>query len=189
LGAYHTRHAQLAAWTGLGTFSTLSHGIFALISVPMWLFAGVTAAEYERHASLHHYPDVPLTDFRPFARFPQGRPAGVEAKSLGRLRSATAQEALSENRSAPAPSPSPPPTEQAKTVLHPTASPVIGQTVKLRASAVLRSQPKAASNAEPAGVATQVALKASMRNADGVWWYVSAGKLTAWVLQSDLDLQ
>jgi hypothetical protein len=86
LAAYATGDGQLAGWSALGTLSTLSHGGYLLITAPLWIIAGITAAAGESRAGLLHYPEKPLASFRPYARFPQGLPAGLEASALGRLK-------------------------------------------------------------------------------------------------------
>ena len=85
LAAYATGEGELAGWSALGTLSTLSHGAYLLITAPIWIIAGITAAAGESRAGLLRYPEKPLASFRPYARFPQGLPAGFEASALGRL--------------------------------------------------------------------------------------------------------
>ncbi|HEY2944210.1 MAG TPA: hypothetical protein VGN09_17375 [Vicinamibacteria bacterium] len=85
LAAYATGEGQLAGWGALGTLSTLSHGIYLVITAPIWIIAGIMAAAGESRAGLVRYPEKPLTSFRLYARFPQGLPAGLEASALGRL--------------------------------------------------------------------------------------------------------
>ena len=90
LAAYATGEGALAGWSALGTVSTLSHGLYLLITAPMWIIAGIMAAGGESGAGLLRYPQKPLASFRLYARFPQGLPKGLEASALGRLTSPSA---------------------------------------------------------------------------------------------------
>jgi hypothetical protein len=85
LAAYATGDGELAGWSALGTVSTLSHGVYLVITAPIWIVAGIMAAGGESRAGLRRYPEKPLASFRLYARFPQGLPTGLEASALGRL--------------------------------------------------------------------------------------------------------
>jgi hypothetical protein len=63
-------------WTGLGTISTLSHGLYLIITAPIWLATGVpTTASLAATNHLRVEP-AQLDRLDQFARFPQGLPSG-----------------------------------------------------------------------------------------------------------------
>lgn len=188
LAAYHSQHGQLTLWMSLGTLSTVTHGWFAVITAPLWLITGTTAKEYERRAALRYYPDVSLAEFATFARFPQGRPLNVTPKSLGALRTRTAEEALSAHTASTALPTLPSAAETAPAAPHVLPSLTVGGTVKVRAGGMLRSRPKLSASSQPVSEMTPLELKASIKNSDGQWWYVATGTQRAWVLESDLEL-
>lgn len=82
LSEYRTDWRGLAGWTSLGVLSTLSHGVFLLLSAPIWTIAGSIAAAAESRAALHDFPDEPLEAFPVYARFPQGLPPGVDEAAV-----------------------------------------------------------------------------------------------------------
>lgn len=61
-----------------------------------------------------------------------------------------------------------------------------GSKVRVRSDASLRARPNASSEGVPVGAAVQVELGPKIYNAGGYWWYVTAGKESGWILQSDL---
>lgn len=81
---FNNQSGSLATLTALGSFSTISHGLFLPITLPMWLISGITTSRKE--ARRINYVD--LTKDRnweilvPFARFPQGLPPNVDLRSL-----------------------------------------------------------------------------------------------------------
>jgi hypothetical protein len=66
---------------GLGALSTVTHGGFIVISLPLWLFVGgnAYATAARAHAAEHAGLDERIAHF---ARFPQGRPAGWPAEGV-----------------------------------------------------------------------------------------------------------
>jgi len=70
----------LAAWTTLGTLSTLSHGALLLISAPAWLIGGSMAARSQSFGPIFENPDTDV--LRRYARFPQGLPPEVSRNEL-----------------------------------------------------------------------------------------------------------
>jgi hypothetical protein len=56
------------------TISTLSHGFFLVISVPVWLITTAISTGVESRRALLDYPEVPLSKFGHWARYPQGMP-------------------------------------------------------------------------------------------------------------------
>ncbi|MEP7326643.1 MAG: hypothetical protein ABI836_11885 [Gemmatimonadota bacterium] len=81
---YNPKAGDLMTWTAGGMFSTLSHGLVAFISAPAWLLAGGAITSSAAHASEINVPGYHKTwdDLRPYARFPQGIPAGLDRTSI-----------------------------------------------------------------------------------------------------------
>lgn len=80
LTAYRTDLSELQLWSVLGIISTATHGFVLLLTAPMWAIAGIAAT-----SSASHAPRIISTDpvvLRPFARFPQGIPPGLDRTTL-----------------------------------------------------------------------------------------------------------
>lgn len=78
--SYESGASVLGTWTLLGSLSTISHGVGLLISLPVWLISGSAAASTQSRAPLTS-TRTPLLDWeklRPYARFPQGIPSGMD---------------------------------------------------------------------------------------------------------------
>jgi hypothetical protein len=65
---------RMGGYVILGTISTILNGWFLIFSGPMWLIGGTIAASLRTFEPIIDYPERTLTDFRPFARYPQGLP-------------------------------------------------------------------------------------------------------------------
>ena len=64
-----------AIWVTLGSLSTLSHGYYGIITLPLWLLAGIPTAAGESFRDMHEaeYPDeIYWNEVNKFSRFPQG---------------------------------------------------------------------------------------------------------------------
>ena len=76
-----TAAAGVVVLTALGTLSTISHGYYLVISLPVWLGAGIPNA-----FSLGRADDFKIDHASPllfqFARFPQGLPPGWKVGEL-----------------------------------------------------------------------------------------------------------
>jgi hypothetical protein len=80
LTAYDAGHGALRLWTIVGAVSTVSHGFALILTAPVWIVGGSYAT-----ASASKAPRVESTDtslLRMYARFPQGLPPGLDARSL-----------------------------------------------------------------------------------------------------------
>jgi len=76
---------EYAAWTALGTLSTISHGYYAGISFPLWLIVGISASSGEslRDRYVEELPaDTYWEEVQKFARFPQGIPPNLDLNEL-----------------------------------------------------------------------------------------------------------
>jgi hypothetical protein len=67
---------------GLGLLWSLTHGRFLIFTMIPWM----AIASGESYAPRLHHPPWALPAFRPYSRFPQGLPPGLDAKDLGPLR-------------------------------------------------------------------------------------------------------
>jgi len=80
LTAFDIQYAPLALWGAAGVLSTVSHGFVLILSAPVWALAATVAA-----ANASRAPRVQSIDpgaLRPFARFPQGLPPGLDRTTL-----------------------------------------------------------------------------------------------------------
>jgi hypothetical protein len=75
---FKTDLGRYSLWTGVGTVSTLSHGVLLILSGPVWLLTGIFTAEAEGdRINYLDYPKSSWDEINKHARFPQGLPAGV----------------------------------------------------------------------------------------------------------------
>lgn len=84
VASFESGASWLAFWTTLGSISTGSHGVALIISLPVWLIAGSAATAGQSRVPLTTL-DAPLLEWkalRPYARFPQGMPAGLDRSQL-----------------------------------------------------------------------------------------------------------
>jgi hypothetical protein len=73
---------ELEAWRVLGSLSTLSHGAWLVISLPIWLITTSATINGEMDRASTRYPEEPWEVLGMWARFPQGLPLGIDAKTL-----------------------------------------------------------------------------------------------------------
>jgi hypothetical protein len=69
---YPSRATAMAVWTGVGAASTVTHGVWALISMPVWLISGIRVSAADRENV--RVEGVRLDQLYQYARFPQGLP-------------------------------------------------------------------------------------------------------------------
>jgi hypothetical protein len=84
LTTYDARSGRIQTWSIVGAVSTLSHGVWLVLSLPTWILVGTTAT-----ASASKEPRVQSLDaalLRPHARFPQGLPPGLDRRALRQKR-------------------------------------------------------------------------------------------------------
>ena len=80
--AYQPRSREIGLWTLGGTVSTISNGFFLVLTAPMWIIGGTIAGGKEIRAAQRRAPELAWAELAPYARFPQGVPAGVPLASL-----------------------------------------------------------------------------------------------------------
>ncbi len=72
----------VAGWTAAGVVSTASHGLFLVLTVPVWLIVGISAgsAEAAGNDAVAKNSEQYFQLFQ-FARFPQGMPPALRARA------------------------------------------------------------------------------------------------------------
>jgi len=79
---YQPNAGWLAVWTLLGALSTPSHGYFLVLSAPLWIITGSVSTAAQSHAPQKRFPRRSWVELRPYARFPQGLPPGIDRNRL-----------------------------------------------------------------------------------------------------------
>ena len=77
---FESGHGALTLWTVIGALSTGSHGYLLGITLPVWVLGGTLATASQSKKPIVEY-DPARSDPRslsPYARFPQGLPAGLD---------------------------------------------------------------------------------------------------------------
>jgi hypothetical protein len=80
---YKARLWPLSLWSTVGTVSSLSHGFGLLISAPLWILVGTATTASASKEPEVLFPRVGWEKLRPYARFPQGMPPGMEELPSG----------------------------------------------------------------------------------------------------------
>lgn len=74
--------ARVNGWVLAGSLSTLSHGLGAGITLPLWVIMGSALAGGHSRTPLENYPNLTWEELRVYARFPQGPPPGMRKLGL-----------------------------------------------------------------------------------------------------------
>lgn len=82
LVAYKSNAEWMGGLVFLGTLSTISNGRFLIFTAPMWIIGGSIASCVRSFEPIVDYPKQELSRFVPFARYPQGLPAGVDRNQI-----------------------------------------------------------------------------------------------------------
>lgn len=82
LATYNAAHSNIGAFAFFGTISTISNGAFLIFTAPMWIIGGTIASIIRSYEPIIDYPKRPLTDFSPYARYPQGLPSGLQRNDI-----------------------------------------------------------------------------------------------------------
>ena len=74
LGTYNPESGGIAAWTLLGSLSTVSHGFNLLLTLPTWIITGTVVANNAGREAIEYHPGnyalSSLDTLRVYARFP-----------------------------------------------------------------------------------------------------------------------
>ncbi len=100
IASFDPQTGNASAWVLTGTLSTLSHGLGAALTMPLWIIMGSAMAGSHSRTPLENYPNLTWDELRMYARFPQGAPSGLHQLGL-----------RPKNSIYSAPSSEPPPTE------------------------------------------------------------------------------
>lgn len=84
LVGYDPKAGDLRDWTFAGTVSTVSHGVVAIISAPVWMLIGGSITNAGARSSEINVPGRGRSwdSVKPYARFPQGLPADFDRSSI-----------------------------------------------------------------------------------------------------------
>jgi hypothetical protein len=82
VSGYDSKTREISLGGVAGIISTASHGLFAIISAPVWIITTVSASAAQSHLPQESYPAEDLNRLRKYARFPQGLPEGVSGEEL-----------------------------------------------------------------------------------------------------------
>lgn len=82
LVAYEPHTEEMGGLVFLGTLSSISDGLFLLFTAPMWIIGGSITTSARSYEPIVEYPRRELSRFAPFARFPQGLPAGIDRNQM-----------------------------------------------------------------------------------------------------------
>ena len=73
---------KVVGWVAMGSVASLSHGLGAAISIPLWMIMGGAMAGSQSRMPLEIYPQLPWSELNMYARFPQGPPSGLHQLDL-----------------------------------------------------------------------------------------------------------
>ena len=79
---YDSEADELGVWTTVGALSTLTHGYGLVLTLPIWITSGGIASSIQSRKPVIDYPKSIWDDFKPYARFPQGLPEGLDPTQL-----------------------------------------------------------------------------------------------------------
>jgi hypothetical protein len=79
---YASESAAVAGWTALGTLSSVSHGKFLILSLPVWLITGASMSAVAASGNDANLEPEDLPHVYEYARFPQGLPASFRQQAL-----------------------------------------------------------------------------------------------------------
>jgi len=82
LAHFDPETGQVAGWVAAGSVSTLSHGIAAAVTLPVWLIGGSLMAASHSATPLEYFPHSSWEELRMYARFPQGPPQHLHRLGL-----------------------------------------------------------------------------------------------------------
>ena len=71
-----------APFFGGGSLLTISNGLLLVFTFPLWLIGGTVASVSRSYDPVFTYPGTPLTEFAPYARYPQGLPPDLDRGTI-----------------------------------------------------------------------------------------------------------
>ncbi len=82
IASFDPETGKAVGMVAMGSLVSLSHGLAAAISIPLWMIMGGAMAGSQSHMPLENYPDLPWSELKMYARFPQGPPTGLHQLDL-----------------------------------------------------------------------------------------------------------
>jgi hypothetical protein len=82
IASFDPQTGKASGWVLAGTLSSLSHGLGAAISIPLWIIMGSAMAGSQSRTPLENYPNLSWDVLTMYARFPQGPPPGIHQLDL-----------------------------------------------------------------------------------------------------------
>ncbi len=82
LQSYEANYSGLAAWTVVGSLSTISHGVILLISAPVWIISGTIATSSQSHVPHKTVMTGGWKQLQPYCRFPGGMPPSIDRAEI-----------------------------------------------------------------------------------------------------------
>jgi len=82
---YRKQYALIIIWGLLGTLSTITHGLAAIITAPSWCLGTLIALGIhasEQNEVVYPYPNKDFKYLAKFSRYPQGLPPDLKKKIL-----------------------------------------------------------------------------------------------------------
>ncbi|MEO8707363.1 MAG: hypothetical protein ABI867_45465, partial [Kofleriaceae bacterium] len=78
----YEREGGFGAWGIIGGLSTVSHGFFAVFTLPVWIISSGLASALESRSVIATLSDAGMPGLAKWARFPQGIPPGLDERAL-----------------------------------------------------------------------------------------------------------
>jgi len=75
---YPSGSGKMVLWTVLGTLSTASHGVGAILSFPVWIIVGTICSVTLSNSNDKEFKEFEWEELRQYARYPQGLPANFQ---------------------------------------------------------------------------------------------------------------
>ena len=82
IASFDPEMSKATGWVTVGTISSLSHGLGAAVTMPLWIIFGSAMAAGHSRSPLEYYPDLAWEELKMYARFPQGPPQGLHQLGL-----------------------------------------------------------------------------------------------------------
>jgi len=82
IASFDPETGKAVGWVAMGSLASLSHGLGAAISIPLWMIMGGALAGGQSRTALENYPDLSWSELRMYSRFPQGPPSGLHQLDL-----------------------------------------------------------------------------------------------------------
>ncbi len=80
--AYNSDEALFVPFVVLGAVSTLTHGFWAIFTLPSWVIAGLISIIIRYYEPIIFYSEHSLKKLSKYARYPQGLPKNIDRKKI-----------------------------------------------------------------------------------------------------------